>query len=171
MREAFNAAVEFGDNLIPPWLLLIGKIGCGKTHLAHAAGQRLIEKKFKVRFWLVADLLDAIRDTYSQPSAVTSDIMEAMAYAPDVLILDDLGVEKQTDWVQEKLFQILDRRYSEGRPLLMTSNKDLSEISPRLSSRFRDRSICKIVVCEGEDYRPKLRALKKGRERHPASVT
>jgi DNA replication protein DnaC len=163
MKEAYQATVDFADSLVPPWLLLIGSIGCGKTHLAYAAGQKLIGMKFKVRFWMVAELLDAIRSTYNEQTPMTDDLMEIMVYSPDVLILDDLGAERQTDWVNEKLYQILDKRYAEGKPLMVTSNVDMKELQARIKSRFSDSGICRMVLCESPDFRPKKQS--KGRAR------
>lgn len=158
MAEALKAATEFASRSSVPWLVLAGHIGCGKTHLCYAVANRMTAEGVVVRFWNVAYLLDVIRSTYDQGKADSNprESVEDMVYTPTVLILDDLGAEKPSDWVAEKLFEVIDRRYSEGKGLMVTTNESLAKLSPRVQSRFKDKEMCRIVVTDSPDYRTKL---------------
>lgn len=173
MKESYDAALEFatGYNEVP-WLLLAGPTGCGKTHLGYAAANEMALKGWKLKMWVVADLLDAIRASFHQrdsdPSLNTQKLIEEMAYEPDILILDDLGGEKATDWAAEELFQIIDRRYREGRPLMVTTNEDIDRLPDRIRSRFTDGQICKIVVTDSPDFRPQMLTPQHRRDKKPS---
>jgi len=158
MGEAVMAADLFASRNSVPWLVLAGNIGCGKTHLCYAVANRMTAEGVVVRFWNVAYLLDVIRSTYDQGKADSNprESVEDMVYTPTVLILDDLGAEKPSDWVAEKLFEVIDRRYSEGKGLMVTTNESLAKLSPRVQSRFKDKEMCRIVVTDSPDYRTKL---------------
>jgi DNA replication protein DnaC len=158
MAEALKAATEFASRSSVPWLVLAGHIGCGKTHLCYAVANRMTAEGVVVRFWNVAYLLDVIRSTYDQKQTDRNprESVEDMVYTPTVLILDDLGAEKPSDWVAEKLFEVIDRRYSEGKGLMVTTNESLAKLSPRVQSRFKDKEMCRIVVTDSPDYRTKL---------------
>lgn len=158
MGEAVMAADLFASRNSVPWLVLAGNIGCGKTHLCYAVANRMTAEGVVVRFWNVAYLLDVIRSTYDQKQADSNprESVEDMVYTPTVLILDDLGAEKPSDWVAEKLFEVIDRRYSEGKGLMVTTNESLAKLSPRVQSRFKDKEMCRIVVTDSPDFRTKL---------------
>ena len=164
MAEALKAAAEFASRFSVPWLVLAGPIGCGKTHLCYAVANRMAKEGVICRFWNVASLLDVIRSTYNQQQSEGNprENIDSMAFTPDVLILDDMGAERQSDWVDEKLFEIIDRRYSDGRGLMVTTNVSLSELSSRVQSRFTDKEMCRIVATDSPDFRTKLAPRKGG---------
>jgi DNA replication protein DnaC len=153
MREAFSIAKAYADELYPVWLALVGSFGCGKTHLAYAIAHKAALAGWKVRFWTVPDLLDAMRKCYekAEPGHSASEEIDELAYKPDILILDDLGAEKSTDWALEKMFQVIDRRYAEGRPTVFTNN-DPSRIDQRVKRRLYDADICRVVICDAPNY-------------------
>lgn len=70
-----------------------------------------------------------------------------------LLILDDLGTEKLTDWAAEKLDTLIDHRYIKGLPLVVTTNVPAAQLSPRIASRLQDRRLGKVVTLSGPDYR------------------
>ena len=164
MAEALKAAKEFASRVSVPWLVLGGPIGCGKTHLCYAVANSFAQDRVTCRFWNVAGLLGAIRSTYDQKQAGdnSSERVEDMVNTPTVLILDDLGAEKESDWVAEKLFDIIDRRYSTGKGLMVTTNVSRKDLSPRLQSRFSDKEICRVVMCNSPDFRIRLAPRKIG---------
>lgn len=103
-------------------LLLMGKPGTGKTHLAVAAFRRIIAKGFEGLFYDFQDLLQRIRDSYNDDSRVSDkevyrDVMEA-----EVLLLDDLGAHRMTDWVEDTVTSIITYRCNNRKPLIATTN-------------------------------------------------
>ena len=70
-----------------------------------------------------------------------------------LLVLDDLGVEYRTDWVQEKLDTIIDYRLMQGLPLVVTTNKPLDELPFRIASRLKRASNSKVMVIDSSEFR------------------
>jgi DNA replication protein DnaC len=152
LRAAFETAQQFA--LQPNgWLLFKGGYGCGKTHLAAAIANERLARGEPVLFVVAPDLLDHLRATFAPTSRVTyDDRFEAIRSTP-FLILDDLGSQTTTAWAQEKLFQLFNYRYNAQLPTVVTTNRELEEIDPRLRSRFADATFCKIVTILAPDYR------------------
>ncbi len=152
LREAFECARQFalaGKG----WLLLKGGYGGGKTHLAAAIANDRLARGEPVLFVIVPDLLDHLRATFAPTSRVAyDDRFETVRTAP-FLILDDLGAQSPTTWAQEKLFQLLNYRYNAQLPTVITMNRELEEIEPRLRSRLADATLCHIVTILAPDFR------------------
>jgi DNA replication protein DnaC len=152
LREAFEMASRFARDA-RGWLVLKGGYGAGKTHLAAAIANDRISRGEPVLFIVVPDLLDHLRATFAPTSRVTyDDRFESVRNAP-FLILDDLGAQSPTVWAQEKLFQLLNHRYNEQLPTVITTNRELEEIEPRLRSRFSDSRMCTIATIVAPDFR------------------
>lgn len=152
LREAFETAQRFAREG-KGWLVLKGGYGAGKTHLAAAIANDRIGRAESVLFVVVPDLLDHLRATFAPSSRVTyDDRFESIRNAP-FLILDDLGAQSPTVWAQEKLFQLLNHRYNEQLPTVVTTNRELEEIEPRVRSRISDSRICTIVTILAPDFR------------------
>ena len=151
-REAFDAAFEYARHPAG-WLVLVGDYGCGKTHLAAAiANYAHAERDMGPILAVVPDLLDYLRTTFSPDSEVSYDDRFNAFREADLLILDDLGTENATPWAREKLFQIINHRYNEGYPLVVTTN-DLDRVDPRIRSRLCDWQLSKHVYIDADDYR------------------
>ena len=152
LRLAFDTARQFAEQS-QGWLILLGGYGCGKTHLAAAIANRVIERGQAVLFVVVPDLLDHLRATFSPDSPVGYDErFEEVCSAP-LLILDELGAQSSTPWAQEKLFQIFNYRYNALLPTVVTSNLSLDEIDLRLRSRLVDPSLASVVTILAPDFR------------------
>lgn len=147
-------------------LLIVGQCGLGKTHLAVALLRELIlTKNVPGLFYDFRDLLKEIQDSYN-PSTSTSElkILEPI-YKTDVLVLDELGANKPTNWVQETITQIINTRYNHNKLTIFTSNhldernSEYGEygetLSDRIGVRLRSRlyEMCKMVPLFGDDYR------------------
>lgn len=152
LHEAFDIAQRFAREG-RGWLVLKGGFGAGKTHLAAAIANDRITRAESVLFVVVPDLLDHLRATFAPTSRVTyDDRFQSIRNAP-FLILDDLGAQSPTVWAQEKLFQLLNHRYNEQLPTVVTTNRELEEIEPRVRSRLSDSRICTIVTILAPDFR------------------
>src|SRR5579859_302875 len=134
----------------PTWLLLTGPPGCGKTHLAAAIANRQIELGTEVFFSVVPDLLDHLRATFGPGSDVSYDDLFETVKSTQLLILDDLGTHSSTAWAQEKLFQILNHRYTTNLPTVITTNEPMAKLDERLRARLEDRRVWRVEVISSE---------------------
>jgi DNA replication protein DnaC len=152
LRIAYEKAMAFARRP-QDWLLLRGRYGCGKTHLAAAIANECIARGQPVLFVNVPDLLDHLRATFGPESEVSFDQrFEEVRDAP-VLILDDLGTQNATPWAQEKLYQIFNHRYNAQLPTVITTNQDLSDIDPRLRSRLLHIEFVEQIKILAPDFR------------------
>lgn len=108
-------------------LFLFGKAGNGKSTLAAATMNELKKQGKSVVFQSVPELLTKIRNTFNSQKESEKNIMWALMNC-DLLILDDIGTERITDWVNQKLFEIIDGRYRQRRPIFYTSNHKPSDL-------------------------------------------
>lgn len=136
-------------------LYFCGDVGTGKTHLAVAVMNDIIQKKrVPALFVTVPEFLDNVRGTYNAPGRDLDEWMDAVKNA-EFLVLDDLGSEKPSAWVQERIFVIVNHRYREELPTIFTSNIGPKDLAAQLGERTASRIIamCDWISLEGEDYR------------------
>jgi DNA replication protein DnaC len=151
LEQAYNQARIFAENR-KGWLLLKGDWGCGKTHLAAAIANFVVDLGIPTLFLTVPDLLDSLRFSYNDPDATFESRFDEIRSAP-LLVMDDFGTQNATEWAQEKLFQILNYRYVNKLPLVVTSNLDQKEMEPRIKSRLGDPEMVTKVEILAQDYR------------------
>ncbi len=151
LERAYNQAQQFSQKA-EGWLLLQGGYGCGKTHLAAAMANFTVGIGLPTLFITVPDLLDALRFTYDDPESTFESRFDEIRTAP-LLILDDFGTQNATAWAQEKLFQILNYRYINRLPLVVTTNLLLDQIEGRIRSRLEDPELVTRVFIQAPDYR------------------
>lgn len=140
-EQAFKMGQQYAQEFIewgPDSLMLWGNVGNGKSHIASAIANHLNDQGYIVIFQSVPDLLARIKSTFGKSQETESDILRALQQC-DLLILDDIGAEKVTDWVQEVMFRIIDKRYRKQRPILYTSNLKPSMLLEKLGGRIYDR--------------------------------
>jgi DNA replication protein DnaC len=105
-----------------PGLLLIGEPGTGKTHLAIAALRKIVEKGFECQFCDYQNLLDRIRSGYDANSNSADKEAYRVALDTEVLLLDDLGAHRVTDWVEDTVTSIVTYRCNNRKALIATTN-------------------------------------------------
>ena len=151
LQEARRASEEFSNNL-QGWLLLEGAYGCGKTHLAAAIANASVYRGVPTLFITVPDLLDSLRFAYGNPETTFEARFEEIRNA-DLLVMDDFGTQNATAWAQEKLFQIINYRYINKLPTVITTNLILDEIESRIRSRLQDSDFVQHIRIFAPDYR------------------
>jgi DNA replication protein DnaC len=151
LERAYNQAQQFAQK-VEGWLLLQGGFGCGKTHLAAAIANFTVGIGVPTLFITVPDLLDALRFAYDNPQSTFEQRFEEIRSAP-LLIMDDFGTQNATSWAQEKLFQIVNYRYINHLPLVVTTNLLLEQIEGRIRSRLEDPELVTRVFIQAPDYR------------------
>jgi DNA replication protein DnaC len=144
-------------------LLLEGQPGVGKTHLAVAVLKQVIATSgARGLFYDTRELLRLIRSTYD-PSIRTTEleVLRPVMHA-DLLVLDDLGAEKTSEWVDETMNLIVNTRYNERRLTIFSSNyldipddTDPNSLLFRIGFRMRSRlhEMCEFIEMDAADYR------------------
>jgi DNA replication protein DnaC len=129
------------------FLMIIGPCGTGKTHLACAMTMDLRTKGMFTKLVFSSTLFLQLRNSFNNggQSGSEMEIIESMI-KPDILIVDDLGVQKQSDYVTESWYTIIDTRYRNNRPMACTSNLNLKEIASVMSERIASRLMSGTVV-------------------------
>ena len=163
--------------LVDCGLLILGPCGVGKTHLAVSIIRALI---LRYGTWCVfydfRELLKQIQSSFNPVARITEwQILEPVLQS-DVLLLDDLGAERPTDWVRDTFAYIINHRYNQKRTTIITSNfqdgesnlRVLSDgsrvageetLAERIGDRLRSRlyEMCKVIKISGEDFRVKVK--------------
>ena len=121
MTIAAGYAMEF-PTAPKPGLLFAGDAGCGKTHLAVATVRRLIEKGFDTVFWDYQTLIEQIRASYDPETRGSNKDAYQSALDAEVLMLDDLGAYRSSDWVEDVVTGIITHRCNHRKPLIATTN-------------------------------------------------
>lgn len=173
-KEGFEAACEFiRGEIDPPLLLMYGLPGRSKTHLAMAIGLAFIAQLRPTTYYYVGDLLDDLRagirvDRNQVPGDYnpnTTDAILKRCKSTELLILDDMGIENPTDYVFEKLDTIVNHRWENHLPTVITANT--LEISDRIRDRCREG---RVVQLEGESYREIIQRRKDEERKKAARV-
>ena len=134
-------------------LLLWGGVGTGKSFLAGCIANALMEQEVPVRMTNFARILNELNGSFSR----RNDVVDKLCRYP-LLIIDDFGMERGTDYALEQIYNIVDSRYRSWKPLIVTTNLTLDEIrhpQDTAHARIYDRllEMCVPVSCIGVSFR------------------
>lgn len=158
LTAALQEAAQFAQHPAG-WLVLVGDVGRGKTHLAAAIKNHLDDSAI---FITAPSLLDHLRATYAPTSLVTYDRAFDRFLNASVLILDDYGTHSSKPWAEEKLFQLINHRFNARLPTVITTNiafdqparlAPASQQEIRIFSRILDGELARIVRLEAPHFR------------------
>lgn len=153
--DALDANIEQGVGL---WLM--GDTGTGKTTLAMLVSKEALKRNYTVAIYSMPKLLARIRATYGAEAGEESyvEFFERLCEV-DLLHIDDLGAEKQTDWVLEQLYALVNERYERQKSIVVTTNLTQDELEqqmgPRTVSRLIEMCGENQIPLYGEDARQK----------------
>jgi DNA replication protein DnaC len=179
LQRAITAARSYARNF--PFdtrkqgLLLVGDSGTGKTHLAVAVLRELIARGHEGVFFLYQNLLERIQRSYDKASGAADRQAFQVALDCEILLLDDLGAHRITEWVEDTITSIITHRCNNNKPIIATTNlrdpdagdsplpsgpageiRSRFYLEERIGTRARSRlsEMCQIVSMRGaEDYR------------------
>jgi len=141
-------------------LMLTGPAGTGKTHLAVATVDYIARLKHKllkrIIFVTVPDMVEMVRrKLFIDPKILKKDIYKDSLLECDLLVLDDLGAESMTDWTKDLVHQLIDFRYRENLPIVITTNLTLDKVKKLYGERVFSRiyEMCQGIELSGSDYR------------------
>lgn len=165
-KQAYRLVREYPA--IERGLLFAGPVGVGKTHLAVAILRGLAEKGMPGLFYEYGSLLKEIQGSYNPVSRTSEMSVLAPVYEAEVLVLDELGASKPTEWVLDTMTHIVGRRYNDKKLTIFTTNYTDERqntagetLQDRVGARLRSRlyEMCSTVLIDGEDYRRRLGGL------------
>jgi len=130
------------------WFILIGPSGTGKTSLAAAIANERIQRGFPAFFQTVPELLDYLRSAFSPNSEMPYDELFEKVRNTPLLILDDLGVQSSTPWAKEKLDLLINHRYINQLPTVITTSLSLDQLDPRIATRFQNPRFSQIYLLQ-----------------------
>jgi DNA replication protein DnaC len=175
--RAYARNFPFGNK--KPGLLFIGDSGTGKTHLAVAVLRALVSQGHEGVFFLYQNLLERIQRSYDKASGATDREAYGVALDCEVLVLDDLGAHRTSEWVEDTITSIITHRTNNNKPVIATTNlRDIDAgdtplpsgaagetqsryyLEERIGTRARSRlsEMCQVISTRGaEDYRRRTR--------------
>ncbi len=159
MERNYKICLSYADDFRVPYesLFMTGGTGLGKTHLSLSIAKRVVEKEYSVVYGSVPDLLRKIENAHFNKSEEDCEVLATLKSC-DLLVLDDLGAEFDSQFYVSCLYEIINTRVNFGRPTVVSTNMTLNELQNRYTDRIVSRllSMRRLVFC-GEDIRIKLK--------------
>lgn len=147
-------------------IYLFGNKGTGKSHLTACMANELMESYYSVLYTNFSEISKYIRGTFNKSNETESDFIERLM-SVDFLFIDDFGTEIVTKngedlWLQEKVFEVINKRYNNNRPIIFTSNYSLRQLIEErgIADKTIDRinEMCEVMKLEGDSYRKRVKA-------------
>ena len=136
-KKVFNNLKNYSEKLVngieKKGLILVGNNGVGKTHLACSIANKLIENGIPVIYGTLINLLAELQNSYDTDNNISEIEIIKLYENVELLIIDDLGKEKPSEWGLEKLFTIINSRYENNLPVIITTNYNQNSLVQRLS--------------------------------------
>lgn len=161
-QDAYQAGIDYCSRFLSgdtsQGLFVTGPVETGKTHLAGCIATNLMRRGSRVTFGSVYSLLGRLKDSYGSDRTETEEqIFDELARTP-LLIIDDLGKEKVSAFVERVLFQIIDERYNHMRGIVVTSNWTLTALEGRYTEAgsaivSRLSEMCEGIRMTGDKWR------------------
>lgn len=136
-------------------IYIYGQVGTGKTHIAYSVYKKAIEQQGQILFYNTTELLHDLRQDINKPINERWNDDEKIMKNQGIVILDDIGAEKISDWVAELFYLIINKRYENMYPTIFTSNLPIKNLAERIGDRTVSRIVEMCNICEltGEDKR------------------
>lgn len=149
-KAVYEVVKGYADNFVEhkergKGLYLSGGFGTGKTHLAAALCHEVIRQGYQPIFGTMITLLEKIKASYNGAKETEWQIIDRYIRC-DLLIIDDLGKERPTSWALERLYGIINARYEDCRPVVITANYDISQLEERLAIGDNDTETAGAIV-------------------------
>ena len=168
-KKVYQSLKNYSEKLVNEverkGLILVGNNGVGKTHLACSIANELIKNGIQIIYGTLINLLVELKNTYDVDNNISEMEIIKLYEKVDLLIIDDLGKEKPSEWGLEKLFTIINSRYENNLPVIITTNYDQNSLIDRLSINgeietaksiiSRLYEMCYLVKIEDRDHRIK----------------
>ena len=168
-KKVYQSLKEYSEKLANSverkGLILVGNNGVGKTHLACSIANELIKNGIPIIYGTLINLLAELKNTYDVYNNISEMEIIKLYEKVDLLIIDDLGKEKPSEWGLEKLFTVINSRYENNLPVIITTNYDQNSLINRLNINgeietaksiiSRLYEMCYLVKIEDRDHRIK----------------
>lgn len=162
MQQNFDYCRNYAEDFHLPCdgIFMIGGTGLGKTHLSLSIAKVVSEKGFSVVYGSVPDLIRKIKDESFGQSDEEGEVLETLKEC-DLLVLDDLGAEHDSKYNTSNLYEIINSRINNKKPIIVSTNFSTSEIRDRYNDRIASRLLSmKCLVFSGDDIRMALKQNK-----------
>ena len=159
MKQNYDFCVSYAEDFLVPGesIFMTGGTGLGKTHLSLSVAKKVIEKNYSVVYGSVPDLLRRIENAHFNKTEDDAEVMNTLKEC-DLLLLDDLGAEFESQFYVSCLYELINTRLNYGRPTIVNTNLTGTELKKRYADRIVSRLYSmKRLVYSGDDIRLKLK--------------
>ena len=132
------------NNKLENGLIITGNSGVGKTHLAASISNELIQKDILVLMGRLTSLLDMIKETFKDNSKSENELIDLFSNL-DMIVIDDLGTEKISQWALDKLYTIIENRNENKLPIIITTRFDKQSLLNRFY-QSNDKDLSNAII-------------------------